>query len=416
MANRPPGARARQSSDGAWAVVVALLIALGLASAGTYVNLPQMFRAPDAWTYDWRTAHLAPRVAAPHPDILVVLIDDESLEEYQSRSPVDRRLQAALVSGLSAAGAKAIGLDFIYDRPSEETADRELFSVLRTSRAPVIVGMLDDRSYGTDGRFQKNIDYQSRMQAEVGRDGAHLYFAHERGSLTLGDQVVRYWLGPYGDSPPRKGLAHALAVAGGYQPKHKVEGAQLIDWLRPPATGGYEYPFRTLKVRAHKPGASASELFYAGWEDLVRGRLVLVGGDFPDRDRHLTPFSVKDQARVPGVTVHAQILAQIIDGRKVRTLNLAAETMLLAAITLGAMLIARRYSVGSGDFLVWLGGALGVFLIGVAAYGFLDLIIPSATLFLAWLAGLWAGHPPKGLVRLAGKLFPTSNFIEGGKS
>jgi len=317
--------RFRTSINWLRAVLLASVIAATLTFVARVTDLPDVFRAPDAWTYDWRTAHFSPRVAKPRADIVIVLIDDESLDGYASQSPVDRGLQAKLVTGLEAAGAKAVGLDFIYDRPGEPEADKALFSSLSAAKVPFILGTLDGRS----PRFtEKHRTHQDGFLADVGKEGSHLYFAHKQDRLTLGDQVVRYWLGPSQDAPHRKGLAHALAEAAGHKPKQQVFDAQLIDWQRPPELGDFAYPFRTLRVRAHEPGSLISDLFWPGWESLVRGKIVLVGGDFIDRDRHLTPFSVIDGASMPGVMVHAQILAQILDGREVVTLPAWAEAAL----------------------------------------------------------------------------------------
>jgi len=373
------------------------LIALGLMVAGRALDLPELLRAPDAWFYDLRTALFAPAVKQPRDDVTVVLIDDESLQDgYVSRSPVDRGLQATLVKGLAQEGAKAIGLDFLYDRATSPEADGLLIKALQeTKDTPVIMGALDPQWVGGSAR---SVDQQEKFLAAAGKTPAHIYFARQGAKFTVGDQVIRYWLGPSPFAPHRKGLAHALAEAATHTSIAAPDGGQLIAWQRPPQSGGYDYPFRLLKVRPHQPGAKISDMLYPGWEAYVKGHTVLIGGGFDDIDRHLTPLSTVDHVAVPGVTIHAQILAQLLDGREVLHLWPLAEFALLMAAALLGMTVAQRYGWHSGDFKVWAAGGLGVLLAGVVAYAWFGLIIPSGSLYVAFVAGVWMLHPPRWIM------------------
>jgi adenylate cyclase len=367
-------------------------------------------RAPDAWFYDLRTALFGPRVDAPRRDIAVVIIDDDSLSDgYASRSPVDRGLQATLVRALAGAGAKAIGLDFIYDRATP--ADVALLKALNETRAvPVVLGALDARTVMGSA---KPIEQQERFIAASGRPSAHLYFARQGAKFTIGDQIVRYWLGPSPFPPYRKGLDQTLAEAVG-KPVPAVDQPQLIAWQRPPDLGGFTAPVRVLKVRPHAPGAGVADLFYPGWEDLVRGRIVLVGGGFDDIDRHYTPLSALDHDTVPGVLVHAQILAQLLDGRTVPHTLPAVDFAMAALAALAGFVAGSRWRLRSGDFGTWLLGGLAILLVGIAAYAGLGIIIPSASLYVAWVAGVWVHWPPPLLRRLMQFARRRLGFEQGG--
>ena len=385
--------------------LLAAFVALALAGVSRMLALPDLFRAPDAWTYDLRTSLFSQTPKGPRTDIAVVLIDDDSLGEgYISRSPVDRGLQANLVRGLAAAGAKAIALDFIYDRPTARGPDQALLEALASVKVPVVVGAIDARSTPDDSKQKK---FQETFIAQSGQGAGHVYFALQGGKMTIGDQVVRYRLGPSPYPPNRPGLAEAAARAAGFkisEPNAKFDGERLIAWQKAPEFGGYDQPFRVLKVQSHRLGAPAGEMLGQGWEALVKGRIVLVGGGFVDIDRHLTPFSVLDRAKQPGVFVHAQILGQILDGREVAVTPALADVVLLMLVALAGMAAAARWRWRGGDFHVWLLGAVGVFLLGLLVFAGLGLILPSGSVYLAWMAGVGLGNPPLWSRRFGGRI------------
>ena len=391
--------------------VLAALVFVGLAH---FANLSDWIRAPDAWSYDWRTAHFARQPAKVRDDITVITIDEASLERYTSVSPVSRGLQAKLVAALEQAGAKAIGLDFVYDRATTPEDDAALVQALKSAKIPIVIGALDSRAALRDRDKDIGLGYQETFIAETGKNAGHLYFfgSGDQGRFVIGDQVIRNRIGPSPRPPYLVSFAEALAQSVGATGKSSEPAAsgtptkpRLIDWQRPPASGLDRDPVSLLQVTPHKPGAAISEMFGKGWDAQVRGRIVLIGGSFGDRDRHLTPFSVIDRSKMPGVLVHAQILAQLIDGREVRTVPVVIEAVLLVAVALIAWRLAS--SSWSVPLLSWVrirpdaGGVVEtfvtgvvVFVAGVIIYAATGFIFPSATFFLAVMTGLLLGNPP----------------------
>jgi CHASE2 domain-containing sensor protein len=80
---------------------------------------------------------LAP-VPKQRSNVVLVLIDDESLQKY-GRWPWSRELLARLNDGLSGAGAGIIGLDILLSEPQTEAADRALRASFERSARSVIV-------------------------------------------------------------------------------------------------------------------------------------------------------------------------------------------------------------------------------------------------------------------------------------
>lgn len=114
-----------------WKIVrMALLVAVALAwtAASAWLLAGATDYSWALWlehrTGDIRTALFSHRPKKQHPDIALVTIDDATMQPYPYRSPVDRGLLANLVGELDKAGARAIGLDFLFLKPTERRRTR----------------------------------------------------------------------------------------------------------------------------------------------------------------------------------------------------------------------------------------------------------------------------------------------------
>src|SRR5262249_39371101 len=138
----------------------------------------------------YRTAHLSPRPKTQDNRIALVYVSEKTLEKYAYLSPTDRQLLADVVKAVDAAGAKAIGFDFIIDRPTEEAKDDALVAALRDTRAPMVIGAVDDPlPRGSDKTYQTQ--YIEKVTAKPERLVGHLYFEGPHGGLVISDHIVR---------------------------------------------------------------------------------------------------------------------------------------------------------------------------------------------------------------------------------
>jgi len=375
----------------AWALVVAIV----LTTMTSYNLLPD---APDKWTYDWRTYFFSKRAPAQREDIALVVINEESVADYHY-NVVDRGLLAELVRALNEAGAEAIGLDFVFERPTEPRKDQALIAAITASTRPVVLAAIDERArVGTSG----GLEYQKELfeQLGVGKDGriraGHAFFSRVPGHLTTGDQVVRFI------SAPRESFARVLADIDGVKP---TPSSEYIDWLLPPPRGD---TFATLRVPRHKPGfgkGDTEKVLPSGWRAALKDKIVLVGAEFVDRDRHLTPLSVADKIPVSGVAIQAQILAQLRDGRSIRAMSERAEAITVFMVALLGYALgwrARIYWYRAAPYAI---GIAVLAVIGVALFAFWHLIIPTTTVLFAWLAGVGGGHYSGWSLRVPRRLF-----------
>lgn len=379
----------------AFGVIWSLIVGFLLVWAS---NANWLADAPDQFTYDLRTLYSSDRAKAPRDDIALVLITEDSLVGYQSRSPVDRGMLAELVTEISEAAPKAIGLDFIFTYPSAEASDASLLEAIRNSRdagVPVVLAALDERSRLMQ---QRDFDFQNKFIEQTKTalhpeppPAGHILLGNQENHLTIADQTVRYMVKPSPVPPSRPAFAKLLADVDG--PKAVPENL-LISWLLPPKEAGADL-FPTLEVPIHKgPDAqvAGTRLFPKDWLDTLAGKIVLVGGDFVDRDLHLTPLSVSNSERMAGVRVHAQILAQLRDGRSIFTPSSLYEILLVSGVAGLAFFVSQKLALEERELLVSTVALLLLIGAGVILFWAFRFVLPSATVALAWPAGLMAGN------------------------
>jgi CHASE2 domain-containing sensor protein len=360
-----------QGLAGAASVLVVLALLFVPAAAQLALDYFQQY------TGDKRTALLSPRAPATHPQVAMVTITEETLQGYKSVSPVDRGLLARIVAALDAAGAKAIGLDILFLRPTEAAPDEALIQALRSARTEVVLGALDERGDLLAGQRA----FQADFLARAGRSVGYLNLRHDK------DLVVRSSAPPHAGSAYPRSFARQLAAAGG---SDQPDRASPISWLLPPARPG-EAGFVTIP--AHR--------LLAGDPELARqlgGKIVLVGGDFPNRDRHRTPLAPDKDEDFSGLFIHAQITAAKLEPqRTIWQLDAARERMLLMALAIVGFAIGwRMWDSDIVNLIGWTFATAALIAADAAAFVYAHLLLPFTLALLAWFLGVTAGRFLRG--------------------
>lgn len=371
--------------QGRWRIVIAGV--LWAAVTATVLTTMTYFgfkpEGPDAWTYDWRTFLFSKRPIEQRNDVAIILIGEESLADYDYLSPADRGLLANLIRALDEAKPKAIGLDFLFDRKTDNGKTQALIDAIKKARTPVVIAAIDDRATSFK---QNSLSYQDEFIKASGAKTGHAFFARDFGKMKISETVVRY----IGD-PADKSLA---AVLANLDKPRKVPRSPYIAWLVQPADGDL---FPTFRVPRHAPGAGPDIVLPPRWRAALKDKIVLIGGEFGDRDRHLTPLSIWDNTPVPGVTIQAQILAQFLDGRTVVEMPLAYEFTLLALAALSGFLISYRLPSKRYDWALYGAGIVVLVITGIGLFWAYSIILPTTTLLFAWTAGVSGAHYSKTL-------------------
>lgn len=278
-------------------------------------------------------------------DIALLLYDDAVARGAKSTSPVDRALLGEALLTAEGAGAKAIGIDMIFVQPTDD--EDALVEAINALTIPIYIAYADpelDRATYWDASIDYEArDYQDQFWARIAAPNVH------KVTPVVGiDQagIARRWP----DLPEAANPPLSAAMAGAVEQASEYKGA--IAFPRAPAPPpeeiegedeefGEQIEQATGMLPSFALDVIVDELF-ADFLLELDGRLVLVGADTFNADQLATPITrVAGEPRVPGVTVHAQMLRQALDRNFPRALPIWG-TALLALLFVGAGVVTAR--------------------------------------------------------------------------
>jgi len=384
------------------ALVAGAIIAVGV--VGWRLSGLPYLDTPDKFFYDLRYHFFAKREPSARPEFAILSISEQSLSGYPAVKPIDRRLLARLVDELRESGVRAIGLTFQFDWPTEPEKDRALAEAIAAAGSRIAVGVIDARSGDTNG----SLEFQQQLLASAPRaQHGHLYFDGQKAGLGQQPDLAARFIAPRTGNADEVATSFAEALlAAATVPIKDIGQTRIVEegrpgphiaWVHPTASNGAR-AFTLLEVRPHAESSDSEPLLTPVQRDILRDRIVIVGADVERNDRHLTPFSVWNGARMTGAEVHAQIAAQLKDGRRMTALTLPHELALAFGIAGIAFFVGyvRAFQTRK-PFAV--AGNLDYFLVGVplafvavTAFALTSTILPSDTMIYAALVGVAAGH------------------------
>lgn len=352
---------------------IAYLVAIGIGFLALSFLIEGRHK-PDHWTADWNIAFahwLLSDPNNPHQKIVLIYVTNRSLDPFPYTSPVNRKLLAGLVQVADAAEAKAIGLDFVFDRETEPANDSDLIKAVKGARTRVVMGTLDSRTRQTPAERQFQFNYLLAAQRQIG----HLYFDDQRAPHVIRDEVVRLVAERSSDLPSGQSFAEVLAEK---EADFRRPNSRYIGW------GSTFRAFNAEEVLSSEPDLQVLTA--------LKNKYVLIGGNFPDRDQHLTSLSVWTKQRSPGVEIHAQILAQLLDNDPVRVLPLWIEIVVLLVLAVGGVLMGRWDRSGHLRIWVELSSVAAIILVSVVVFVALRINMPLMHMLVVWLTSLTVGH------------------------
>jgi adenylate cyclase len=329
------------------------------------------------------------------PRVVMVVYDDQTLAQLRKRSPLDRGLLAQALANLDTMGAKAIGIDILFDQPQDE--DDQLVATLRAMKTPVAVGFANVATNAGSIEYDQEQYLRGFLHRLAGTNA-------KPASVRLSDQfgVTRQWPEIRADLPPVLGR-RMLAEAG--EPGRTLPGYTGAVEFR--LTTSSEVPvFPSLPIQTFVDPALAEAL-----APVVAGKYVLIGGDIVDTDRVPTPLSEwAGTTPPPGLQVHAEMIAQMLDGRALpRPLPLTLWAFALLFVTMAVLtgLLEwgswRIYVLLAAQFSLMLGIPFVLELRGVDTYG-----LPAVGWVLGWILAFTA---VTSAARTAGAV--QRNFAQG---
>ncbi|WP_373486840.1 CHASE2 domain-containing protein [Blastomonas sp.] len=272
-----------------------LVFAIAVARHST--SMPLLGDAENAM-YDMRAANFAPRVDQD-PRIVMVVYTDDTLIDTGQRSPVDRTILANALANLDGMGAKSIGIDILFDQPQDD--DEALKSSLRAMTTPthVAYASLDTNAEAIQFRQQ---EFLEGFLKEVTTDKT---VPTSIRLITDADGVARRW-------PDQPANLPAIMVRAMTPPNAAFTDYRGAIRYRLPLSS--ERPvINKLPIDLFADPSSAE--FLAGE---IKGRHVLIGGDFVDFDKFDTPLTrigdpVTGDSQMIGLEVHAHMMSQLLD-------------------------------------------------------------------------------------------------------
>lgn len=273
------------------ATAAVLLIAL-LCARFSWDYVP-VIRDAERSLYDFRMTAFAPRVDQD-PRIVLVVYNDQTLIATRKRSPLDRALLAKALRNLDTLRPKSIGIDILIDQPQDE--DAELIAALRAMKTPTYLGYAGI----TDNVDQIIYEQQQYLESFFKAVSTEKVKPSSIRLEADADNVMRSWPAQLATLPTI--LVQAMAPSPAFtkyrgsiryrlpaDPDRPVFASFPIDLFADPAVG-------------------------SAFADQIRGRHVMIGGDIVDNDQFETPMSAQTGKSMIGLEVHANMLAQSLDG------------------------------------------------------------------------------------------------------
>ena len=277
-------------------VLVAAISAI--VSMAAVANFPALTQA-DRYVQDWEIAYLL----SPEPqdkDIVVVAVNEETLQQFPYRSPVDRAFIANLLTTLAARHPRAIGVDFLFDQPTEPAKDALLRKTLASLPVPLVVAYLPAAAPANARILQTHSD--SVVDAQQAGYLNSFVPPHTRAAVNLAlDQfgTVR-WIYP---GAPQKDGKYLMSF-----PRAVAAAAGVLSPPRMVPLVWHGKPSRNEPAFAEYP-AHVAAFLPAQW---FKNKIVLVGSDMTLVDQHKTPFTVRNGETMAGVVVQANAVAQLV--------------------------------------------------------------------------------------------------------
>jgi CHASE2 domain-containing sensor protein len=376
-----------------------LLIAISSLLLAMLLHLPH---GAEHWSADWVTSRFSDQLPSQHPLIKLVYLDEATLDAYPYTSPTNRKLIAELTRALDCAGRAGferavrctsseetpnrqrcagpaiIAFDLIFDRHTESANDDLLLETLRSARAELVLAASLDLPRTEEREFQR------KFLEQANRPVGHLHFDEYHSTLVISDHVVRH-MAEQKEEPYPESFSEVIAKRAG---AHFHPRSDYIAWLRTPKDETDTFFSISAREILGRSGPTP---------DLCRlfdGKIVLVGGNFVDRDQHLTPLSVQDADRIPGLLIHAHILAQLLRGQSIGVLPLWAQLLIVLLAAGTSFWIGRNVAVIQWIFVELLLVA-GLVAVAVASFVGFRLILPYNALVFSVLVAAAAGHYSK---------------------
>jgi len=290
-----------------------LAFALG---AALLAGLWLVSRAPQWTQIEHETFDLYTTVSAPgrsDAPIVIVAIDEPSLQQLELQWPFPRRVHAALIDRIAADGAAAIGMDIVFAEPSAPEDDAALTAAIARA-GNVVLAMSREVVESSRSRALMTVEPRPEFVAAGAAKG-------DVGVDPDADFVVRRM--PSGND---SFAAMVVARARGTEPA-APSAPRLIRYAGPHGTFDTVHFYQAVTPGLLPPGFFRDKIVLVGLAlrtspELMRRQADLYNAPFYDIARH----------SIPGVEIHANVAAALLAGRSLQPAPAAVEIALALVV------------------------------------------------------------------------------------
>lgn len=267
----------------------------------------------------------------PSDEVVILAIDDQSMQTLQIRWPWPRSMYAKAIDRLSQAGARVIALDLVFSEVSEadrKKQDQLLGDAINRSRSWIVLG---SKFYQDSSQSVKRTGYMEALP-DIDQTKAHVGFvnvwADEADGILRNASLLQRHQKKLYMAFTMKILSryYKIETGGALRTRDSITYGPLrmpVDYLGHMLINfrGGQGSFQTFNfenvfgpAEGAKPGPEGGidDAFpYLLEQKVFKDKIVLIGPTFLEaQDFQWTPYG-----RVPGVEIHANILDTIIKKR-----------------------------------------------------------------------------------------------------
>ncbi len=370
--------RPKYNSRHTWFILATVIILILVEVAGSFPNVNNPFEGLDLTTWD-TFLRLRGR-QAPSSDVVIVSIDDTSLNWVSQPWPWRRTQLAGIVNWLSNAGAKVIGLDiFLFDASADPKDDQALADALKKANATVSVNQIQPMPQFSgltnnlplpifqDALTSYGITEVTRDQDAITRGVTGYKTYNGEVYYNWAFQVARLFLGA---DPPSNPTPAGMTFNGKFVPLNN-NNQVLVNFAGPSGTYVHTYSAAFIPLGDYSP-------------DLFKGKIVLIGSTSQTlQDFYPTPFA--PSTPTPGVEIVANAVATILQGNYLHKAPPWATIGFIILAAIAAWFIARITRPSLAVILL-VGGLIGYFFlqfeIFIQTRWEFAVVSPAAMLFL----------------------------------
>ncbi|WP_159442881.1 CHASE2 domain-containing protein [Selenihalanaerobacter shriftii] len=267
-------------------------------------------------------------------DITLVAVDQMSLSNL-GNWPFSRKLHAKVIRNLTDAGAKVIGVDFIFNEENVEnnSADKELIQATKEARKIIYPAVLDLEIERSWLRFKEdNIEIKGVKLPfkKLGREATDLGYIN---LIIDRDGLVRKL--PTVNKSKKDYLPLSYQIITEYDDieDNNLTKTGLINYVGPSQSFPKLSYYEVLNNDFSK--------------ELVEDKIILIGAMAPALgDKYLTPYSIFGP--MYGVEIHANIIQTLLDKNTINKLNFTLISLIVLIIGLinSYFFVYRRPKIG----------------------------------------------------------------------